>query len=98
MGLVAGLTLGENALVFKPIGTLFINLIKMLIVPLIFVTLITGITSMEDMQKMKRIGMKTFFIYLLTTAVAITIGLGLGTLMEPGVGVSLETALEFQDQ
>jgi len=53
---------------------------------------------MEDMQKMKRIGMKTFFIYLLTTAVAITIGLGLGTLMEPGVGVSLETALEFQDQ
>ena len=92
LGLVAGLTLGQSALVFKPIGTLFINLIKMLIVPLIFVTLITGITSMEDMQKMKRIGMKTFFIYLLTTAVAITIGLGLGTLMEPGVGVSLETA------
>ncbi len=92
LGLLTGLTLGQNALVLKPIGTLFINLIKMLIVPLIFVTLVTGITSMEDMQKMKRIGMKTFFIYLLTTAVAITIGLSLGHIIEPGVGVSLETA------
>ncbi len=92
LGLVAGLTLGQTALMFKPIGTLFINLIKMLIVPLIFVTLITGITSMEDMQKMKRIGLKTFAIYLLTTAIAITIGLGLGILIEPGVGVSLDAA------
>ena len=92
LGLATGLTFGETALMFKPIGTLFINLIKMLIVPLIFVTLITGITSMEDMQKMKRIGLKTFAIYLLTTAIAITIGLGLGILMEPGVGVSLDAA------
>jgi len=92
LGLVAGLTLGDKALMLKPIGTLFINLIKMLIVPLIFVTLVTGITSMEDMVKMKRIGLKTFIIYLLTTAVAITIGLGIGILLEPGVGVSLEGA------
>jgi Na+/H+-dicarboxylate symporter len=92
LGLTAGLTLGDTALMLKPIGTLFINLIKMLIVPLIFVTLVTGITSMDDMVKMKRIGLKTFIIYLLTTAIAITIGLGLGIIMEPGVGISLEGA------
>lgn len=92
LGLATGLTLGDTALMLKPIGTLFINLIKMLIVPLIFVTLVTGITSMDDMVKMKRIGLKTFIIYLLTTAIAITIGLGLGIIMEPGVGISLEGA------
>ena len=91
LGLATGLIFGEQAMVLKPLGTLFINLIKMLIVPLIFTTLITGIISMEDLAKMKRIGLKTFFIYLFTTAIAITIGLGFGTLLEPGVGVSLTT-------
>ncbi|WP_294962257.1 dicarboxylate/amino acid:cation symporter [Sulfurimonas sp.] len=91
LGLATGLIFGEQALVLKPLGTLFINLIKMLIVPLIFTSLITGIISMEDLTKMKRVGLKTFVIYLLTTAVAITIGLGFGTIMEPGVGVSLTT-------
>lgn len=91
LGLATGLIFGEQALVLKPLGTLFINLIKMLIVPLIFTSLITGIISMEDLAKMRRIGLKTFFIYLLTTAVAITIGLGFGMLLEPGVGVSLTT-------
>jgi Na+/H+-dicarboxylate symporter len=92
LGLVAGLTLGDTALMLKPIGTLFINLIKMLIVPLVFVTLVTGITAMEDMKKMRRIGMKTFFLYLLTTAIAIGIGLAIGIILEPGVGVSLQSA------
>ena len=92
LGLIAGLTLGKTALMLKPIGTLFINLIKMLIVPLIFVTLVTGITSMDDTSKMKRIGIKTFAIYLITTAIAITIGLAFGIIFEPGTGVSLEAA------
>ena len=92
LGLATGLLLGETALMLKPLGTLFINLIKMLIVPLVFVTLITGITSMEDMKKMRRIGLKTFFIYLVTTAIAIGIGLAFGLVFEPGMGVSLESA------
>lgn len=91
LGLITGIVLGEQALVLKPLGTLFINLIKMLIVPLIFTSLITGITSMEDLTKMRRVGLKTFFIYLITTAIAITIGLAFGTFMEPGVGISLPT-------
>ena len=96
LGLATGLVFGEAALMLKPIGTLFINLIKMLIVPLVFVTLVTGITATEDMKKMRRIGVKTFFIYLVTTAIAIAIGLTFGIVFEPGMGVSLETATAVQ--
>jgi Na+/H+-dicarboxylate symporter len=92
LGLAVGIIAGEYAKMLKPIGTLFINLIKMLIVPLVFATLVTGITGIADLKKMKRVGIKTFAVYLVTTAIAISIGLGLGILLEPGVGVSLEGA------
>lgn len=92
LGLVMGLLFKDAALMLKPLGTLFINLIKMLIVPLIFVTLVTGITSMEDISKMRRVGIKTFAIYLVTTAIAVAIGLAFGIVFEPGSGVSLEHA------
>ncbi|QKJ23227.1 dicarboxylate/amino acid:cation symporter [Poseidonibacter lekithochrous] len=92
LGLITGIVFGESAQALKPIGTLFINLIKMLIVPLVFVTLVTGIIAMEDLKKMRRVGLKTFFIYLATTAIAIAIGLTVGIVLEPGVGVSLEAA------
>jgi Na+/H+-dicarboxylate symporter len=91
-GLAVGMIFGPAAGVIKPVGTLFINAIKMLIVPLIFVSLVCGMTSMHDMTKMGRIGLKTVVLYLATTAVAITIGLVLGTVMQPGVGVGLEAA------
>ena len=96
LGLFTGLIFSDIALMLKPLGTLFINLIKMLIVPLIFVTLVTGITSMEDINKMKRIGLKTFILYLITTAIAIAIGLAFGYLLQPGVGVSLEAATSIE--
>jgi Na+/H+-dicarboxylate symporter len=96
LGLLTGLIFSDIALMLKPLGTLFINLIKMLIVPLIFVTLVTGITSMEDINKMKRIGLKTFILYLVTTAIAIAIGLAFGYLLQPGVGVSLEAATSIE--
>jgi Na+/H+-dicarboxylate symporter len=92
LGLITGITLGESAQVLKPIGTLFINLIKMLIVPLVFVTLVTGIIAMEDLKKMRRVGIKTFLIYMITTAIAITIGLVVGIILEPGTGVALDAA------
>ena len=89
LGLVVGLLFKDVALMLKPLGTLFLNMIKMLIVPLVFVTLVTGITSMEDLSKMRRIGIKTFSIYLITTAIAVAIGLAFGVLFEPGAGVAL---------
>jgi Na+/H+-dicarboxylate symporter len=92
LGLITGIVFGESAQILKPLGTLFINLIKMLIVPLVFVTLVTGIIAMEDLKKMRRVGIKTFLIYIVTTAIAITIGLIVGIVLEPGAGVTLDAA------
>jgi len=91
-GLVVGLVFGPKAAVIKPIGTAFISGIKMLIVPLVFVSLVCGVASMRDPAKMGRVGVKTIVLYLLTTAVAIVIGLGLAIVMTPGAGVGLESA------
>jgi Na+/H+-dicarboxylate symporter len=88
-GIIVGAVLGPSAEILKPIGTLFINAIKMLIVPLIFCSLVVGVTSMQDSSKMGRMGLKSIVIYLLTTAVAITIGLGLGTILTPGAGLNM---------
>ncbi len=92
LGVVCGILMGDKALYLKPIGTLFINGIKMLIVPLVFSSLIVGVTSIEDMGKMGRIGLKTIIIYAVTTILAITIGLGLSWITNPGIGASLQAA------
>lgn len=89
LGVVVGAILGEKAELIKPLGTLFINAIKMLIVPLVFCSLVVGITSMKDIRKMGRISIKTIVIYLVTTAIAIAIGLILSTLLHPGDGLDV---------
>ena len=88
-GIAVGAIFGPSAEIVKPIGTVFISAIKMLIVPLIFCSLIVGVTSMRDTTKMGRIGLKSIIFYLGTTAVAISIGLGLGIFFEPGSGINM---------
>jgi Na+/H+-dicarboxylate symporter len=80
----------EYAAYLKPIGQVFINLISMLIVPLIFFSLISGITSMEETGSMGRLSAKAFCFYLATTAVAISLGLGVATIMRPGEGSAID--------
>jgi len=92
LGLIVGLVFGPAAAKVKPIGTAFISGIKMLIVPLVFVSLVSGVTAMRDPAKMGRVGLKTIGLYLCTTAVAITIGLLLGSVLAPGAGVGMEAA------
>ncbi len=92
LGLVVGLVFGKPAAVLKPVGTAFISGIKMLVVPLVFVSLVCGVTSMRDPAKMGRVGIKTIALYLCTTAIAIMIGLALGTILQPGAGVGMEAA------
>lgn len=75
----------------KPIGTVFINLIKMVIVPLIFFSLVSGITSMTDTDAFRRIGLKSVGAYLMTGAFAVCIGLTFGELFQPGQGVDLSS-------
>lgn len=96
LSVIFGLVLGPDAVPFikwwiAPIGTMFINLIKMMIVPVVFSSLIVGMTSIGDTNKLGRIGVKTIAIYLVTTAIAILIGFGVAGLLHPGVGMSLPT-------
>jgi Na+/H+-dicarboxylate symporter len=91
-GIFFGFILGEKAVYLKPIGDLFINAIKMLVVPLVFSSLICGITSMNDPKKMGRVGLKTLIYLLILTAIAITIGITMGNIIQPGAGMSLESA------
>jgi len=97
LGVVLGVALnqsgyGEYAASIKPIGDLFLNGIRMLIVPLIFVSLVSGVTSLRDMSTMGRLSIKTLSLYLGTTAVAIMIGLALAMIFKPGVGIDLGAA------
>ncbi len=89
VGLVLGWALGDYASYLEPIGTLFLNLIRMLVVLLVFSSMTVGITSIHDPKKLTRIGLKTLAIYIVTTAIAIGIGLGLAYLIKPGIGAKL---------
>ena len=96
LSVVVGLIAGPDALPFikwwiAPIGTMFINLIKMMIVPVVFTSLIVGMTSIGDTKKLGRIGVKTVAIYLVTTAIAILIGFAVAGFIHPGLGMSLPT-------
>jgi len=82
------------------IGNLFIRLLKMIIVPLIFASIVTGIISVGDTKKLGRIGLKTFLYYLSTTALAVILGLVLVNIIHPGKGIDLptETTNEFSER
>ena len=71
----------------KPFGTLFLNLLKMIAVPLVLFSLAAGVASLNDTAKLGRIGGKTILLYLGTTAVAITIGLVVASIMRPGSAI-----------
>ncbi len=80
---------GEAATALQPLGLLFINAIKMLMVPIVFVTIVSGVTALHDSGKLGRMGAKTIGLYLLTTAFAVTIGLVIAGITEPGAGITL---------
>ena len=89
LGVVVGMLFKSLALGLAPVGALFLNAIKMLIVPLVFVSLVAGITAMSDSAKLGRISVKTIAIYLISTAFAVSIGLAFGTLFSPGEGMNM---------
>lgn len=68
----------------SPIGKIFMRLIKMVIVPLVFASLLVGVASLGDIRKLGRLGGRTLLVYMITTALAITVGLLLAQLVEPG--------------
>lgn len=81
---------------FDVIGKIFVASLKMLVVPLVFVSLVCGTSSLKDISTLGRLGGKTLGLYVLTTAVAITLALVMGTVFQPGSGADLTSAASFK--
>jgi len=107
LALVAGIGFGfaANRLGFvpfvltyvRPVGTAFIKLISMVVVPLVFVALLVGTASLKDIRSLGRIGVRTLILYVSMTAIAVTIGLTLANVVRPGVGFSQDTKRQLLD-
>jgi Na+/H+-dicarboxylate symporter len=107
IGMLAGVTFGFIMLEvdgadfvaswIKPLGTIFVKLLKLIAVPLILASLIKGISDLKDISKFASIGLKTIIIYVLTTVIAISIGLILVNTLNPGDGVSTETIAKLTE-
>ena len=79
----------QTAELFRPLGTIYINLIKMIMVPLVFSSLIVGISSITDIKKIGKMGVVTIVYFMATTAFAVIIGLVLSNIFKPGVGITV---------
>lgn len=97
VGVVAVL-LGANQLVadyIKPFGTIFLNLLKLVAMPLIFASLVAGVAGLSDITKLSRIGLKTISLYILTTLIAVSLGLVIVNVIKPGNFFPDEKRVEF---
>ena len=92
LGVIAGMIWGPGAASISWLGDLFVRLIRMVVVPLVFVTLVSGVVAMGDPAKLGSLDAKTLAIYMVTTLAAIVIGLMLAAALQPGVGVDLSAA------
>lgn len=90
IAIILGLIFGKSIEVIKPLGDLFLRLIKFIIAPLILSTLVIGISSNGDPKQLGRMGIKTVTYYLLTTAFAIVIGLAVAFAFSPGKGLNID--------
>jgi len=105
IGMILGVVFGISAVLMgwsgfvadwiQPWGKIFVNSLKMIAMPLVFISLIQGIASMSDISKLSRLGTRTIAIYLVTTVVAITIGLVLANIIQPGKAFSEKKRAEF---
>lgn len=82
----------------KPFGVIFLNLLKLVAMPLIFASLVTGVAGLSDITKLSRIGVKTISYYLITTVLAITIGLVLVNVFKPGESFPQEKRMEMMEK
>ena len=104
LGVVYGLVAAQMGWVnftnnwVKPWGVIFINLLKLIAVPLVFASLIKGVSSLSDISRLSRIGGKTIGIYLMSTVIAVTFGLLLVNIVQPGKSFSEEKRLELKEQ
>ncbi len=100
LGIIAGLLLQNHADIpdayIKPIGTIFLNLLKFIVVPIVLFSIMAGIVSMSDIRKVGSIGLKVVIYYMCTTAVAIVIGLAGGNLFKRFFPILDTSDLQFE--
>lgn len=89
VGTVVGAMLGQNAAIFTPLGTIFINLIKMLVIPLVAVSLVSGAAGLGDSQSAGKVGVITLIYFAVTSALAVALALVMGWIFKPGIGVDV---------
>src|ERR1700704_1607306 len=96
MAIAVGVTLGHFfpglAVRMKPFGDAFIKLIKMMIAPIIFTTVVVGIAKIGDMREVGRVGLKALVYFELVSTLALAIGLVVVNLVRPGVGINADVA------
>ena len=87
IGIALGLFMGPKATMLEPVGEIFIRLLKMLIVPLTFLTLVSGVTKMDSLRSLRSVGGMTVLYYAVTSVCACTVGTVLALILQPGKGV-----------
>ena len=92
LGIVVGHFFPDTGEALKPLGDGFIALIKMMIAPVIFCTVVHGIASMSDLKKVGRIGVKTLIYFEVVSTLALAIGLLVGEIVQPGAGFNIDPA------
>ncbi len=105
-GLVANRALGGDnpnvtwtiANITQPVGTLFLNLLLMIVVPLVLSSLVVGVAGIGDIRKLGRIGLKSFVYCLVISAISVVIGLGLANTIRPGERVNPDTAAQLKEK
>src|SRR5690349_11254358 len=90
LGVAVGFWFPQTGVALKPLGDGFIALIKMMIAPVIFCTVVHGIGSMSDLKKVGRVGVKTLVYFELVSTLALGIGLAVGELLHPGAGFNID--------
>ena len=90
IAIILGIIFGSSIEVIKPLGDLFLRLIRFIIAPLVLATLVVGVASTGDPKSLGRVGGKTIIYYLATTAIAIVIGLLFAFVISPGKGLSID--------
>ncbi|GLC29149.1 dicarboxylate/amino acid:cation symporter [Clostridium omnivorum] len=95
-GVAVGIILKNNALIIEPLGTIYVNLIKMLVIPLVMASLISSITTLDNTEKLKRISFKSLGFLIATTVLATGIGLIVGKVMNLGSGMQFVKDAAFK--
>ena len=94
LGAVTGLAMGKDASMFAPVGNLFMTLIKMIVVPMVFFSLVGGAASLGNSKSAGKIGLVTFLYYGVTTAVAVVLGILFSEAFQPGANIALDAIAE----